>query len=185
MKINLVNMQDDYNQGFDLEASNISQVLAGLKGMIGLDRHSDIMTSPYGYLLRSGEDIICMDGRLMDMDLSEYDELIIVRETEGEAVALGGYLISTFAITGAVAVAATYAISFIVVGVAIGALMSALSPTPQFNSDPSAAQAEHLSSSLFNGPPNIREQGGSVPLIYGTAYAGGVLIAGSVKTEDV
>jgi predicted phage tail protein len=44
--------------------------------------------------------------------------------------------------------------------------------------------AQTKQSSLFNGAPIIREQGGIVPLCYGEGFAGGVLISSSITSTQ-
>jgi predicted phage tail protein len=82
-----------------------------------------------------------------------------------------------------IAVIALTALANIGVSMALNAVMSLLSPTPEFSSDPAFAQQKN--SALFNGAPMIREQGGIVPLVLGNPFCGGVLISSGVTTEEI
>jgi predicted phage tail protein len=73
-------------------------------------------------------------------------------------------------------------IALLAISTGLNMLMSALSPTPEFSQDPAAAQNK---SNLFNGAPIVRNQGGSVPLIFGNPYCGAVLISSGAFTEEV
>jgi predicted phage tail protein len=63
------------------------------------------------------------------------------------------------------------------------ALNNIYAPDSSFEKDPSKSQGKE--SKIFNNATVIREQGGSVPIIYGNPYCGGVLISSSISSEDV
>lgn len=132
---------------------------------------------------------------MLDFDFSAYKVLVICPKLEGEAIFTGiatatmaaiagtttaavsaaaaaGTLVATVGLGAAIA---GYAVATIVtVGLVIGLGMLVRSLTPQNkidnNQDPS------LLSKLFNGVPNITEQGGSVPVVFGNCLFGGVRI---------
>jgi predicted phage tail protein len=110
--------------------------------------------------------------------LEEYNLLVIAPKLEGGVSAIAAGILAAFGTTAAAstaaAVAAYAAAVIITVGiiVALGYLMQALSPNKKLdgNTDPSEA------SRIFNGVPNITEQGGSVPVVIGNCLFGGVRI---------
>jgi hypothetical protein len=126
---------------------------------------------------------------MLDFDISGYGFLVICPKLEGEAffstiamattAAIAGTAMTaaatTVAAAGLGAVIAGYVVATIVtVGIiiALGMLIKALSPQNKLsaNQDPSEV------SKLFNGVPNITEQGGSVPVVFGNCLYGGVRI---------
>ena len=134
-------------------------------------------------------------GSMLDYDLSEYSVLVICPSMRGEAlfssIAVGTMATIAGTTTAAVSAAAAagtlvatvglgtaiagYAIATVVtVGLIIGLGMLIRSLTPQNkldnNQDPSNI------SKLYNGVPNITEQGGSVPVVFGNCLFGGVRI---------
>jgi len=127
-------------------------------------------------------------GSMLDFDISGYDVLVICPKISGEALFSSIAIATTAAIAGTAAtvagttvaaarlgaVIAGYAVATVVtVGIiiALGMLVRALSPQNKLDSqDPSEV------SKLFNGVPNITEQGGSVPVVFGNCLFGGVRI---------
>lgn len=170
----------------NLQATNIQQALAGLKQVHGQKVTDHLLKNKFFYFLASKKqpnELIPITDGLLTMPFSEFDLLIIVPEMNGDAVfvvaILGVAIFTTTSLAVAVIVAAVINIA---IALALGFLMQMLAPTPEFDSDPSEAQRKE--SSLFNGAPNIREQGGSVPLNYGESHAGGVLISAGLYSED-
>ncbi len=179
----------DKYEPINLEVTDIRQVVAGIKHTYGDELSELLLQNEYKYILcnsKNTEDIVALHPGLVSMNFGHYDSLWIIPNIEGEGAAI------VVAIAGA-AFAATWAgiavaaVINIAIAIAIGMVMQLLSPTPSFTHDPASTQsaANKLESNLFNGAPNIREQGGSVPLIYGQPMCGGVLISAGLTTEEV
>lgn len=129
---------------------------------------------------------------MLTADISSYNSLIIVEKIEGEALftALSTILVAsvlgvstaTAATLAITAFVATFLTSILVIGIVygIGQLIQMLMPTQKLDRDPSVNQKNLL----FNGIPNTKEQGGSVPLIFGECYFGGVQIGVKLSTVD-
>ena len=109
---------------------------------------------------------------MLDFDLTEYKVLVVCQKLEGAAIFSG--IVSAMLAAGASMTAAVSVATVVTVGLVIGLgmLVRALSPQNKLdnNQDPS------LLSKLFNGVPNITEQGGSVPVVFGNCLFGGVRI---------
>ncbi|RKZ02641.1 hypothetical protein DRQ25_18440 [Candidatus Fermentibacteria bacterium] len=184
----LVNIVETLNEisSFELKATSIKEVLMLLKVAKGHEFTNNLITSNYKYILVDSSERLEPIGLLPEViftDLAGYDTLYIIKETAGEgAIIVAAVLGTTVAALSTTALIVAAVIN-IVISIAVGFLVSLLSPTPEFSSDPSQAQLKQ--SSLFNGAPLIREQGGSVPLVFGNPFAGGVLISSGVSTEDV
>jgi predicted phage tail protein len=169
----------------DLQVDNIKLVLAGLKHNYGQALADKLIENHYYYILadsKNPEHFEALHPDLITMNFGDFDRLMIIPDIAGAA---GGAIVA--AIAGAVYAATTAGIIIatvinIAISIALSMLMNMLSPTPEFTSDPAAAQK--LDSALYNGAPNIREQGGSVPLIYGDCHCGGVLISAGLSTEE-
>jgi len=190
MKINVIRAHDDVLSA-DLHVDNIKGVLAGLKFQFGEELTDRLLHDQYKYVLMREDDpesAIALAPEVLMSSFAEYDRLIIVRDLHGETgVEIGAFVAGAVGLakgTAAFAIVAAAVNIAVAVGVslAISAIMQAISPTPEFSSDPSEAQKK--TSALFNGAPVIREQGGIVPWILGAPYCGGVLISSGVSSED-
>ena len=181
---------------FNFDVSNVKEVLMMLKHQKGQEYTDNIIKNKFKYVLLDSlgiEEPLALREEVIFSAIAPYDTICIIADIEGEVtvsvgVAIVGYLASasaatiatsaaltlaTIAVTAAINIAIAFAVSFVI---------SLLSPTPEFSSDPSQAQLKQ--SNLFNGAPLIREQGGIVPLIYGNPFCGGVLISSGLTTEE-
>lgn len=129
-------------------------------------------------------------------NISSYDFLVIAEKLEGQALfssiaaavaaavasAAGSVVVGSVAgvaITAGVIGTTVAAIVTVGLAFALGAIMQALSPTAEVQGD--ASQKNYM----FNGTPNVQEQGGSVPLLLGEGYFGGVIIGIVLDTLDM
>lgn len=119
--------------------------------------------------------------------IDSYDTLVICEKIDGEFVAtLTAFLAVSLVSLGmggfAAVMTATILTGLIVMGAVygLGQLLMMLVPTPNMgNNDPSKKK-----DLMFNGVPNVTEQGGSIPLIFGECLFGGVVIGNTVTTID-
>lgn len=172
----------------DIQGDNIKHILSGLKLHFGQELTDSLLSDQYRYVLLNHADpdsAQALQPEVIGSTLAGYDTLIIVRDIDGEVpLALVASAMVELGM-GALSVGWAYAATVLVnvaLSFALNGIMSLLSPTPEFNSDPS--QNQQLNSNLFNGAPAIREQGGIVPLILGAPYCGGVVISSGVSSED-
>lgn len=188
-KIKVVLMQED--ESFEFHANSLKEVLSLLQLAKGNEYVSKLISEEYKYVLVNGEDyenMIALSPDIITSAFDGFDTLLILPETEVEGeepfMIAAVMILGTSASTGAViATAAVLAIvTSIAISMAVSAIMSALSPTPEFAKDPSSQQQE---SNLFNSAPLVRNQGGSVPLIFGNPYCGAVLISSGLFSEEV
>lgn len=171
---------------FSIEASDLRSILNYLKYLKGPEYTKAIMDGNFKYVLMDSKNQIEPIGLLPEVllsDFGDYDTLCIIHEVCGEGTAIL-LAIGAAAYLGGAAFSIVAAVINIVISIAVSFIMSLLSPTPEFSSDPSLA-VNNKQSSLFKGAPLIREQGGSVPIIFGNPFCGGVLISSGVSTEDV
>jgi predicted phage tail protein len=184
----------DKYEPINLEVTDIRQVIAGVKHTHGNEISELLLQNEYKYILCNSqnlEDMVALHPGLVSMNFGHYDSLLIIPNVEGQTGveimlffgASAAFMASTAGMLAAFAINMVLAAA---ISIAVGALMQLLSPTPSFTRDPASTQASanKLESNLFNGAPNIREQGGSVPLIYGTPMCGGVLISAGISTEE-
>jgi predicted phage tail protein len=181
-------LADDYRE-MDLSVSNVMQMLSGLRHVFGDELADTLLQNKYYYLLtkqNDPENVIALHPQMIMSEFGDYDTVLIIPAIAGETGIETGIAIATaLGATGAAATAIGIAIAIainIAISVALSFIMQLLSPTLSFDSDPS--QAQKLDSSLFNGAPNIREQGGSVPIVVGNTHAGGVLISAGISSEE-
>lgn len=132
---------------------------------------------------------------MLDFNFSEYPILVICPKLEGEviftgiatavtaavagtttaavaAAAAAGTLVATVGLGAAIAGYAVATIVTIGLVIGLGMLVQALTPQNKLDNNQDPSQL----SKLFNGVPNITEQGGSVPVVFGTCLFGGVRI---------
>lgn len=109
---------------------------------------------------------------MLEYDISNYDVLVICPRLAGEVVfssivagvvAIGGSLTMGYAVATVVTIG-------LIIG--LGMLVRALSPQNKLDKDQDPSNL----SKLYNGVPNITEQGGSVPVVFGNCLFGGVRI---------
>ncbi|MDD5580871.1 MAG: hypothetical protein PHY16_16535 [Methylobacter sp.] len=168
----------------ELFVDNLKQLLSGLKLHYGQELADKLLNEKYFYILADSKNPDHMEAihpDLATMLFDSYDTLMIVPEIEGGAPAFAAALA---AVASAVSVSTLVEVLIsVAVSIALNMLSNLLSPTLEFDKDPAAAQK--LDSALFNGAPNIREQGSSVPLVYGlNVHCGGVLISSGLSTEE-
>jgi len=174
---------------FEVSATSLKEVLNFLKHTEGASLTDELLHNKFKYVLADStnkEEPIALRPEVVWSEFGTYDILFIVPEVSGEVTA--AVLIPILAgLTEYTLVIATVAAFVINTAIAIGisALISLISPTPEYDNDPSRAQANLKQSNLFNGAPLIREQGGIVPIIFGNPYCGGVLISSGASTEDI
>jgi predicted phage tail protein len=176
---------------FSFEVSSIKEVLSLLNLHKGSEFIKDLLENKYYYVLteeKNPENSICLSPEIIFSEFKTHDMLLIVPEISGDIpVAFLAFALTSAGFSGAAAFVTAYAGIFAAIGnliasVALSAVMQLLSPTPEFTADPGVAQN---ASNLFNGAPMIRNQGGSVPLLYGNPYClkpCGVLISSGVST---
>jgi predicted phage tail protein len=171
-------------QDTELHIDNLRQLLAGLKHLYGQDLADKLISGQYRYVLVDScnpDNSIAIHPELATMNFAQYDTLLIVPDVAGEVPAAAVAAVIGVSATSFTAIAVTAVIN-IALSFALNMIVNLLSPTPEFDKDPAAAQK--LDSALFNGAPQIREQGGSVPLAYGRPHCGGVLISSGLSTEE-
>ena len=181
------------NEYYQLEASNLKDVLSLIKLQKGAEYLNKLMDEDYKFILSNSSDFeqsIALSPEVIFSDFEGYDTLFLLKDISGnEPVSVGSLLLAAFTATTGIEVVgiSTFVVGLIgsiaIAGVMMGLnmLMSALSPTPEFSKDPAAQQN---TSNLFNGAPIIRNQGGSVPMIFGNPYAGAVLISSGAFSEE-
>lgn len=199
MKIKFGGVYEKYGI-LDLEGETFNQLLAGLKFRFGqelIDTLKD-QNSFYIFLNETDESIqpIAMHPNFAASSITQFDTLIILPEIRGETgievaagaagataaatVTFAGVALATMPLWAAIVVAGMINIAL---SMALSAVMQLISPTPEFGKDPSKVQKAE--SNLFNGVAALREQGGSVPLIFGNPFFGGAVISSSITTEQV
>jgi predicted phage tail protein len=196
MKVEIFHTVNEHDR-FDFAVSSIREVLNALSLHCGAHYVDTLVNEQYKFVLFTedgSKPALYLRPEVALSDFSGYDNLLLIADLQGEtgveiAMAIGGALTTTVTTAaGTTAVVLTTlgtvvaAVINVAIAVGIGLAMQALSPTAEFSSDPAEAQSKQ--SSLFNGAPIIREQGGSVPLVYGNPYCGGVLIASSITTAE-
>lgn len=170
---------------FDFEVTSISSIISLFNLHKGSEFVKDLLETKYYYILTNEgkpETSICLMPEVILSEFSGFDTLLIVPEISGDIpvpIILAGWLATAASISTLAAETILAVVGNMLIAVALGAAMQMLAPSPEFTSDPSTAQK---ASNLFNGAPLIREQGGSVPLVFGNPYCGGVLISSGVST---
>ena len=188
-KLNVVLLQGEIPEVFELFASNIKEVVSLLRLQKGDEFVNELLDNEYKFVLTNSKEednFVALVPEVVFSTFEGFDTLFIVPEVGGEEpLSITVAAAAAMGLTGMAATAAAYVMTAVImmaVSMGLNMLMSALSPTPEFSSDPASAQNK---SNLFNGAPIVRNQGGSVPLIFGNPYAGAVLISSGSFTEEV
>ncbi len=105
------------------------------------------------------------------------DTVHVVPAVEGDISAAVAALIA--AGVGTVAAYAIVIVGALALMYGVSALAQSLAPKPKTSSSPSD------SSFIFTGPQNTANQGGAIPILYGTCLTGSVIIASNYQTLDV
>jgi predicted phage tail protein len=179
----------------DLDITSVREAISGIRLHKGKEFAEKVASEKYKYILipeNESEQPVALVPDVILSDISGFKELIIFKDVEGEVKAAmiapllfsGTMVAGTLTFTTAQMIIATTIAAIVNIGLslALNMVMSMISPTKEFSSDPSSAQKNN--SNLFNGAPLIREQGGSVPLAFGYGFAGGVLISSSLTTAE-
>jgi predicted phage tail protein len=188
-KLNVVILSGENPEVFELFASNIKEVVSLLRLQKGDTFADELLNNNYKFVLADStreDSFVALVPEVVFSSFEGFDTLLIVPEIEGnEPISITVAAAAAMGLTGTAAMVAAYvmtAVIYMAVSIGLNMLMSALSPTPEFSQDPAAAQNK---SNLFNGAPIVRNQGGSVPLIFGNPYCGAVLISSGAFTEEV
>jgi predicted phage tail protein len=191
-KLNVVILSGENPEVFELFASNIKEVVSLLRLQKGDSFADELLNNNYKFVLADStreDSFVALVPEVVFSSFEGFDSLFIVPEIEGEepisasaAIAVAASAATGGAISAATAALIMNTVIMMAVSIGLNMLMSALSPTPEFSQDPAAQQNK---SNLFNGAPIVRNQGGSVPLIFGNPDCGAVLISSGAFTEEV
>lgn len=109
----------------------------------------------------------------------EMTDVHIIPVISGQAPAILYAMGVTIAAYGAV----VYYTAYVVISLALAAIVQALAPTPKGGAGREAADS--TPSFLFNGAVNVQEQGYMHPIVFGIHETGSVVISVAVTTEDI
>ena len=70
-------------------------------------------------------------------------------------------------------------------GMILGGISMMLAPSVQTQSYESRERPEERASYLFEGPTNRTEQGHAIPIVYGEAYVGSIVVSAGVDVGDI
>lgn len=102
----------------------------------------------------------------------------------GGAAAAGGGL--AFGAEAGIALGITWGnIAMVGAGLALQGVSGLLAPTPALGDAMGAESAEQRPSFIFNGPVNVQEQGGPVPLTFGRVKTGSVVVSSGIRIEQI
>lgn len=187
MKVRIFSDVNNY-EDFYFNSPYLQETLNFIKLQKGFEYTDRIVQNRYLYVLyKEGEESIILNEDIIFSKLPEEYSVYIIPEIEGE-IPVPFILIAALAASTGLTLATSALILaivgtvMIVAAITIG-VMAFLAPTASFQKDPSKSQ--NNKSSLFNNSPVIREQGGSIPLIYGNPFCSGVLISSGLSTHDI
>jgi predicted phage tail protein len=171
---------------FECEVDNLLQLIDYLKNNkeIYWNEIKDKKLS-YTLAMESGE-AQALYPNMLSSTISNYDILVISEKLVGHygltAIVTGLLIgIGVGETIAGVAAVVIVAVGYAVLSWAVGQVIQALSPTNSIAGDSSQSQKRYI----FNGIPNIKEQGGSIPLFFGEGLFGGLVIGLVIKTIDI
>lgn len=194
MKIIFIGKELEEFESYESKAANFKQLLTSLERKLGKNNFRKLKNLNVKHIFKikdKDEFFPITDQSQIDLNLSSFDSYFIVCNIEGntgaETIAglIGGGLGAAYAAGATWAIVAVYAITAVIniaIALAISAVMQLISPTPEFNKDPSDVQTRR--SNLFNGALNVTNQGGSVPLIFGNPFCSSYVISSGLYTEE-
>lgn len=182
----------------DLTCSNAVEALALLASVIEPEFTKNFATNKYYIILQMQDDtLLQLSDTMIGAEFNEnVKALLVVPEIEGdfELIAAGIAYVAgvslpaagtAFAAYTAAQVAVYVAAAVVMVGISYGLsmIMQALSPSQSYSNNTNPARTK--ASNLFNSRNMVRNQGGSVPVIFGNPHCSGVLIASGLTTEAI
>jgi predicted phage tail protein len=196
MKVRVVAKLDRDWFEFDTKQTKLRSILNHLKQLKGSKYVNKITIGKYKYILHDSTGMfapIALAESVALQEFNKFDNLFIIEDIvgSGEAIvlAMGSAALTTAATAGTTAaltiLGAVVATAInLAISIALQFIIQALSPSPEYNSDPAVSQASRKLSNLFNGVPLVREQGGVCPMVFGEPYCGGVLISVGLFTSE-
>lgn len=183
MKVKVYNTVNDYVE-FETSFKTMKEILSQIRFLFGQELYDKVIYNEYAYAYIKDNELACIGTETFN-DTLDLKELFIIPAGEGaEAIGIIAAIIG-YAAAG-IGISATTAgiILAVVAVVAVLAISLTMSPDQSFGQDPAKDQASK-ESNLFNSATILNEQGGSVPLIYGNPFCGGVLISSSLTSTDI
>lgn len=182
MKVLFFTKDEKDRVSFEADVSNLLQLLDYCKANKP-ELYNKLLKEGLSYTVykEGDEQAYPIRKEMIASDISEYGILVVSEKMEGGVSAIAGYVIAALGYAAATApvwvTAVAYAAAIIIVvglTIALGYIIQALMPNKKLGRDGNEDPSE--SSRIFNGVPNITEQGGSVPVVIGNCLFGGVRI---------
>lgn len=181
----------------DLTCSNAIEALALLASVIEPEFAENFATNKYYIILQMQDDtLLQLTDTMIGAEFNEnVKALLVVPEIEGDFDPITAIIASAAGVTmttasgaliwSAATIAVYAAAAVVMVGISYGLsmLMQALSPSQSYSNNTNPARTK--ASNLFNSRNMVRNQGGSVPVIFGNPHCSGVLIASGLTTEAI
>ena len=145
----------------------------------------ELISTPHKFIIfdKDTQQAVPLLGECIGSILPNNIEVLVLPEILGEIPVVIVAAVIGVAATSATAIVVT-AIVNIALSIALSAIVSALSPTPKFNGNP--AEAQKKVSNLFNNTQLSANDGGAIPLLFGTdVFCTGMPIGNSVTTEVI
>lgn len=184
-----IKLYTDYNNFniYTVKANKIISCLNLLRLQIGDERIEAIINTPHYFIYQKEDTKVLLFEQTLNSTLED-GEIIIIPKLEAEdPFSIGAFLLTFVSVgipAGSFAAVATTIGTVALMGASIGvqALISLLTPTNTFHGN--AAEAQNKTSNLFNNTQLSGNDGGAVPLIYGTdVFCTGVPIGSAVTTD--
>ena len=181
----------------DLTCSNAIEALALLASVIEPEFAENFATNKYYIILQMQDDtLLQLTEEMIGAEFNEnVKALLVIPEIEGDFDPITAIIASAAGVTmttasgaliwSAATIAVYAAAAVVMVGISYGLsmLMQALSPSQSYSNNTNPARTK--ASNLFNSRNMVRNQGGSVPVIFGNPHCSGVLIASGHTTEAI
>lgn len=176
----------------DLTCSNAVEALSLLTSVVAPEFIQNLENNPYYFVMKLKDDsLISLNETMLAAEFPEgMQALLIMPEIEGDfdpiSIGVAAAMGTSLAAATTLQLVAIYAITAVImVGISYGLsmIMQALSPSQSYSNNTNPARTK--ASNLFNSRNMVRNQGGSVPVIFGNPHCSGVLIASGLTTEAI
>jgi len=195
---------EQYGKTHELWGDNVHMLVRGLVGTLpGFEQ--TIRDGSWAVVAGDIDDkYLEINEELTTLNIAKYNEIHILPEIDGRGRGLGliigiGLLfvggLGAFGVLGAgggfgatafsaFGMTVTWGnIALFGLSMTLNGIASMMAPSPKLGDIPE--RPDERPSYLFNGPVNVGEQGGPVPLVYGEFRTGSTTVSAGITTEEV
>jgi len=175
-------LADKYgHQPIQLDVDDVWSLFSGLECAYPGFRAQLSQYDELAFIKRRNGTLTAITEEQLGMRFGGADTIVVATRTRGSVESIAAWVVTALGATGTAATivgAITYVAVSVAISYATSAVMKSLSDSP----DP-AQERDKRESRLFNGPQNIRTQGGGIAKLYGKHRVGATIISSEITSE--